>query len=96
MLVICEIIVACHVCTEIVFTRLPVGHTHEDIDAKFGVLWVHFRLKPVLSPQQYEKEIKAAFNEGTNKLEVNVVDIFCVPDYKSFFTGKFLIYLILR
>ena len=85
----CEIIVACHVCTEIIFTRLPVGHTHEDIDAKFGVLWVHFRSIPVLSPQQYAKEIKAAFNEGKNKIDVNVVDIFCVPEYKAFLKGTY-------
>jgi hypothetical protein len=34
-----ELIVIKNLCKKIVITRLPVGHTHEDIDAVFGVLW---------------------------------------------------------
>ena len=33
---ICELLIARTPIQEIIFTRLPVGHTHEDIDAKFG------------------------------------------------------------
>ena len=30
-------------CPYIVLARLPVGHTHEDIDSRFGKLWVYIR-----------------------------------------------------
>ena len=35
----------------IYYTRLPVGHTHEDIDAKFAKIWKYMRLKSVLTPK---------------------------------------------
>lgn len=38
-LAICELMVATKMVRKIVLTRLPPGHTHEDIDARFGVLW---------------------------------------------------------
>ena len=33
---LCELIVARRLCKKLVLTRLTVGHTHEDIDSKFG------------------------------------------------------------
>lgn len=41
----------------LVLTRLPVGHTHEDIDSIFGVIsrWIFERF--VLDPQSYELAI---------------------------------------
>ena len=33
---ICELLVARGLIRKLVLTRLPVGHTHEDIDAKFA------------------------------------------------------------
>lgn len=38
-LAVCELMVAMRMVKKIVLTRLPPGHTHEDIDARFGVLW---------------------------------------------------------
>jgi hypothetical protein len=38
-LAICELMIATKMVRKIVLTRLPPGHTHEDIDARFGVLW---------------------------------------------------------
>ena len=39
-----EYLVSKRVCKEIIYSRLPTGHTHEDIDAVFGVIWTWFRL----------------------------------------------------
>ena len=36
---VCKLLVAKWLTCKVVLTRLPVGHTHEDIDARFGVLW---------------------------------------------------------
>ena len=43
-------------------TRLPVGHTHEDIDAMFGVLWRHMQSKTIITPQQWETAAYKCFN----------------------------------
>jgi hypothetical protein len=40
-----EYLVAQTPINEIYVTRLPVGHTHEDIDARFGTIWDHCRLR---------------------------------------------------
>ena len=56
-LALCELIVARRLCKKIVLTRLMVGHTHEDIDSKFGILWRKIRSKFISTPQQYEKKI---------------------------------------
>lgn len=42
-LAIAELLVAKGLCKKVVLTRLPPGHTHEDIDAKFGSIWTKFR-----------------------------------------------------
>ena len=46
----CELFVGRGLCDEIIVTRLPVGHTHEDIDGRFGKLWEFFRLMHVDTP----------------------------------------------
>jgi hypothetical protein len=43
-LAMCELLIAKGLTKRIYFTRLMVGHTHEDIDAKFGHLWYFVRL----------------------------------------------------
>lgn len=69
--------------TEIIVSRLPVGHTHEDIDSKFAKLWERFRNNFVLSPEGYRRAIYETFNSDV--LDVDVEDIFAVPDYKALF-----------
>lgn len=39
----CDLLISRRLVKEIHLSRLPVGHTHEDIDAKFGKLWKGFR-----------------------------------------------------
>ena len=80
-----ELLVALRVVPEIYLSRLPVGHTHEDIDAMFGIMWVSFRLKPCLTLDDYKQGIIDCF-AGDRKVEADVEDINIVPDYVSFIT----------
>ncbi len=73
----------------LVYNRLPVGHTHEDIDACFGTIAVWFDRNIIQTPQQYKEEIERAFagsdcptDELGKRLKIKVVDVFIVPDYK--------------
>lgn len=38
-----ELLIAHRITKRVYLNRLLVGHTHEDIDAKFGKLWHHIR-----------------------------------------------------
>jgi len=48
---------------------------------RFGVIWEYTKLKHINTPQEYEKVLRDAFPNSN----VDVKDIFCVPDYKRFF-----------
>ena len=50
---LCESLVARRLVKKVVLTRLPTGHSHEDIDVVFAKIWTLIRKQPVLSPQQY-------------------------------------------
>jgi hypothetical protein len=67
----------------IYLTRLPVGHTHEDIDARFGKLWVYIRSKIILSPSQWAKVMEECY--GSSKLPFRQEDIMVLPNYKALF-----------
>ena len=66
----------------LILTRLPVGHTHEDIDSIFGVLsrWIFKRF--IKDPQAYELAIRRALERKGVVCEV--LDIFVVPNFTSF------------
>lgn len=66
---------------EILLTRLPVGHTHEDIDAKFAKIWVACRNALLGTPQEYKTKLEEVFSKSDVKCEV--VDVFAIPDYKA-------------
>jgi hypothetical protein len=62
----------------IVLTRLHVGHTHEDIDACFENIAVYFQRNIIQTPQDYMKQMEAAFNGSSNsKLKCSVEDFCC-------------------
>jgi len=60
-----------------------VGHTHEDIDGKFGVLWKKLRKRFIDTPQAYAAAARSALQHPTEQPSVH--DIFVVPNYDSFF-----------
>ncbi len=45
---IAELLVAKGIVVNLLITRLPVGHSHEDIDSKFSLIW-----KEVWKKRQY-------------------------------------------
>mmetsp|Transcript_23825 Transcript_23825/g.44243 ORF Transcript_23825/g.44243 Transcript_23825/m.44243 type:complete len:636 (+) Transcript_23825:356-2263(+) len=85
LLAMMELLIVKRICRVIYVTRLPTGHTHEDIDACFGLIWTAFRHRPCESLQRYKQFIEDAL--GDSALKANVVDVMVVPDYKTYFSG---------
>ncbi len=83
MLAVAELLVARRIVGHLELTRLPVGHTHEDIDSKFAKIWVSLRRQHVATMSAYSKLITEALQGDDSKLPVEVVDIFAVPDYAT-------------
>ena len=79
---ICELLVARRLTQKVVLTRLPPGHTHEDIDAVFGKIWKYIEGKAILTPQVYERALRLALRK--RNIDVEIKDIFCVPDYQKY------------
>lgn len=65
---------------QIVLTRLPVGHTHEDIDGIFGRISQYIIDRHVLTSHTYKKAIEAALGKASH-----VIDLYVVPNYSAFF-----------
>ena len=70
----------------IFFERLPVGHTHEDIDdAVFSRIWTRMRDVGVITPQDYRRLVTSALTPTSERTTtMKFTDIYCVPDYKGF------------
>ena len=82
---IAELIVAKGLVKDFYITRLPVGHTHEDIDTKFAKIWKRIRNEHVVTVKQYEARIKEALSpSNSDALPCYVDDIFVIPDYTSY------------
>ena len=47
ILALCEYLVAKRMVKSITYSRLPTGHTHEDIDATFAHVWKGMRQKTI-------------------------------------------------
>ena len=70
---------------KVVITRLPVGHTHEDIDSKFAFIWKRVRNNFVLHPTAYRQAIESSLSN--EKIKCEVVDVFVVPNYEKYLKG---------
>jgi len=84
-LLVCEFLVAKNIVRKIVLSRLIVGHTHEDIDSKFGVVWKHIRNKMVATPQQYKSALEKCLKKKDSNNFIEVIDLFAIPDYVNYF-----------
>ena len=81
VLAMLELLVVKRCCREVYFTRLPTGHTHEDIDAAFAIIGSCFEVKSCETVQQYKDRITAALQDSL--LNAEVEDVLTVPDYCS-------------
>ena len=66
------------------YTRLPKGHTHDDMDAIFGTIWTAIlSYGSAHTFEQFKKSVEAAFS--SEKTAATVMDItMVIPDYKKF------------
>ena len=77
-----EMLVAKRLIKRIFYTRLPVGHTHEDIDACFGLIWNWFRKQNIQTPEKFKIELERALKDS--RIPTEIIDVFAVPNYKTF------------
>lgn len=80
LLALLELLVVKRVAREIFYTRLPTGHTHEDIDAVFAIIWKSFRSKSCETLGRYRCGLEKAFKDSC--LNVQLKDVYVIPDYK--------------
>jgi hypothetical protein len=60
-----------------------VGHTHEDIDAIFALIWDMMKNEQTMTPQMFASLVARATK--TKAPVVDVIDLWAVPDYMSYF-----------
>ena len=60
LLLFCELLIISGLTEHIYLTRLPVGHTHEDIDGKFAKIRKHARNRNIHTPMEYRELIITA------------------------------------
>ena len=90
VLAICELLIHKKLCKRIELTRLIPGHTHDDIDSKFAIIWRGIRGTHIFTNRQYECAIEKLLT--TENMTCVVKDILCVPDYVAYLQphmGKF-------
>jgi len=85
LLAMLELLVVKRVAREVYYTRLPTGHTHDDIDACFAIIWVCFRYSSCETLEMYKTAIHKAFADSY--LDAKVKDLMVIPDYQCFLSG---------
>lgn len=81
VLAMLELIVSKRMARTILYSRLPTGHTHADIDACFAHIWKWMRDKPIETLSKYSIGIRDSFK--LSKLKATVADVYVIPDYTS-------------
>jgi hypothetical protein len=79
-----ELLVVKRMARLVVYSRLPTGHTHEDIDAGFGAIKGCCFNRKCETFEDYVTQIEDYFSGS--RLNVSVKDIYVVPDYQRLFT----------
>jgi hypothetical protein len=83
IVIVCELLVVKRLARLIVLSRLPVGHTHSDIDQVFGVMnGAVSQHKAIYTLEQWKEVVEGAFKRENMKLKV--VDVTIVPNYHEF------------
>ena len=76
-------------CRKLKLSRLPTGHTHEDIDAIFGLIRKYFlRFKTIDTFSQFKDGLQHMFwqDKDLHLLKPEVYPLLvCIPDYKQFY-----------
>jgi hypothetical protein len=70
MLAFAAFLVSRRVFRKVVLTRLPVGHTHEDIDAVFSLIWTALMAKYCLTPSAFAEKI---YESGTPSMNLTLI-----------------------
>lgn len=85
----CEHLVQKRICNTLYYTRLPTGHTHDDIDACFAIIWRYFiSFNTIDTFSQFKQGVESAFKQETG-LQCFVQDmVVVIPDYKQFYDGS--------
>lgn len=81
VLAMLELLVVKRICKEVWYTRLPTGHTHEDIDGCFGIIWSALCTEPLITMDDWKVAIEKVFKESTIKAEI--MDVWTVPNFVS-------------
>lgn len=76
-----ELLAVKRVCKDIWYTRLPKGHTHEDIDGCFGIIWSALCTEPLVTMDDWKAAVEKMFDGSAIKAEVR--DLWIIPDYAS-------------
>jgi hypothetical protein len=74
-----ELLVVKRICKDIWYSRLPTGHTHEDIDGCFGTIWSALCSEPLLTMDDWKDKVLKTFDQTT--LKASVKDIWVIPDF---------------
>lgn len=82
---ILELLVHKRLARRIMYTRLPTGHTHCDIDGGFGHMKNFFKQHPCETLEDFQEGIRLFYEKTKLKPQVEFVHV--VPDYVEFMRG---------